>query len=454
MLKSNPGITDCSPEVVMEAMEKLAVIPAAKSVSRAELMKMSQGSDESIRTFAAKVQGKAQTCGFVTKFKCTCEKESSVNYTQEIIKDVLLSGIADVEIQTTVFDVEGIEEKSVNEIVALIERKEKARKAYHHTAVSALSSFKRSQNPASKTASHRKQPPKPSPRTPCPKCKRPYRKHNGRNVKPFDVCIECFRGKRGSIPSASNNMLANASDSDESTAALLQDKPVSSVNVVQNSECNVSRFVRAHCERLCSMSVRDHPRINLCVRHLGGTRRAPVVGIADTGAQSNVWGMSEFLSAGFKMSDLKPCSLKITAANKQRLPVAGGFMCCIEGDRKNGEAVSCIAMVYVSEWVSGLFVSFDTLIKLGVVSKSFPEVGVHSMSDGPPESPCPVLALGAVNSSELVREINSGCLDNPCDCPQRSAVPSRPDSLPFQAKPENVEKMGRWLLNYFKASTF
>ena len=243
LLKSNPNITDCSPNDVMEAMEKLAVIPSAKSVTRAELTKMCQGNDEPIRTFAAKVQGKAQTCGFTTKFTCTCNKESSVNYTQEIIKDVLLAGIADADIQTTVFDVEGIEEKTVNEIVALIERKEKARKAYHQSGVSAISSFKRSQNAA---PNQRKQPPKSSPKVPCPKCKRSYRRHNGRNFKPFEICIECFRnhGKRVSTPSVSNNALVNEGDSDESTAALLQDKTVS-VNVVNKSESDVSSFIRS-----------------------------------------------------------------------------------------------------------------------------------------------------------------------------------------------------------------
>ena len=89
----------------MRALEKLAVIPAAKGITRAELMRMSQGNDEPIRTFAVKVQGKAQICGFQMESKCPCNL--TIAYTQ-VVKDVILAGIADNEIRMGVLDVEDI----------------------------------------------------------------------------------------------------------------------------------------------------------------------------------------------------------------------------------------------------------------------------------------------------------------------------------------------------------
>ena len=67
LIQSNAEITDCSPEVVMQAMERLAVIQSSRGATREELRNMTQGNDESIRTFAARVKGKAQTCGFQMK---------------------------------------------------------------------------------------------------------------------------------------------------------------------------------------------------------------------------------------------------------------------------------------------------------------------------------------------------------------------------------------------------
>ena len=71
LIQSNPDITNSSPEVVMQAMEKLAVIRTSRGATREELRNMKQGNDESIRTFAARVKGKAQVCGF--QMKSTCE---------------------------------------------------------------------------------------------------------------------------------------------------------------------------------------------------------------------------------------------------------------------------------------------------------------------------------------------------------------------------------------------
>ena len=41
-----------------------------------------------------------------------------------------------------------------------------------------------------------------------------------------------------------------------------------------------------------------------------------------------------------------------------------------------------------------------------------------------------------------------------CTCPQRSAVPDKPNILPYKPVTENIPKMRAWLLNRYGSSTF
>ena len=52
-----------------------------------------------------------------------------MNYTSEVIKDILLSGIYDQEVRCEVLGDSSVEAKSVNELVRFIEAKEAARDA-------------------------------------------------------------------------------------------------------------------------------------------------------------------------------------------------------------------------------------------------------------------------------------------------------------------------------------
>ena len=102
---------------VLSLMHSFAVIRVAKGALRAELMKMVQGKDETVRTFVARVQGKARTCEFIEDGKCKCGETVSINYTQRVIVDVLLAGLSDEEVQTSVLEIEEIDNKPLNEII-------------------------------------------------------------------------------------------------------------------------------------------------------------------------------------------------------------------------------------------------------------------------------------------------------------------------------------------------
>ena len=66
----------------------------------------------------------------------------------------------------------------------------------------------------------------------------------------------------------------------------------------------------------------DHPRASFSLSRADRKqcRQAdpPVAvdGIAHTGAQSNLWGLHDFLEAGYSLNDLRPVYLNIRAANR------------------------------------------------------------------------------------------------------------------------------------------
>ena len=210
LLKTDPGITSRPLQDVLEEMKSLAVIPVAKGIVRAELMQLHQANDESFRAFAAKVRGKAETCGYSLKVTCPCKcnKEFLVDYTVEAIRDVLLAGIGCSDIKQEVLSTDGIHEKTINEIVAFVETREMARNAMSRRTVVAVSNSNMSDNSAAASLSTFKRqktayskPTLQSSRNdqtvPCPECGKafsPYRRlRNGWNKKPFKECLSCWR---------------------------------------------------------------------------------------------------------------------------------------------------------------------------------------------------------------------------------------------------------------------
>ena len=153
LLQSDQYLTTRSTASVLKCMRVLAVIPVARGVVRADLMQMRQSSDESFRLFAARVRGKAQTCDFITTTKCTCQQIVTANYTEEAIRDVLLAGISSEEIRREALSTEGLQQKSVNDIIGFVEGREMAGRAISSAgsvspSLLSLSTFKRNSSNA------------------------------------------------------------------------------------------------------------------------------------------------------------------------------------------------------------------------------------------------------------------------------------------------------------------
>ena len=110
------------------------------------------------------------------------------------------------------------------------------------------------------------------------------------------------------------------------------------------------------------------------------TKVVKVVTVADTGAQSDLWSLDEFLNAGYKISDLSPVSRSLNAANKSPIRIDGAFIASFSGLSPNGDRITCPSMVYVSRDVSTMYLSYDTMVDLGIVSHNFPQIGMYSAS--------------------------------------------------------------------------
>ncbi len=127
LLKSDPDIVSKPTLDVMAVVKELAVVAVATGVTHAELVQLKQKRDESFRSFAARVHGKVETCQYKTK--CTCTPPQSVDFTDIIIRGVLLAGIAHMDIRWDVLSTMDILDRPVNEVISLVKSKEMARGA-------------------------------------------------------------------------------------------------------------------------------------------------------------------------------------------------------------------------------------------------------------------------------------------------------------------------------------
>ena len=493
LLKTDPTITGKGVEDVMKAMKTLAVIPIATGLMRSELMEMKQLRDEVFRKFAARVRGKAETCEYETSVACTaCTEINVINFTDVILRDVLLAGIYDSDIRREMYGLDKVLEKTVNEVIAEVEKREMAREANSAGGSnSGISSMKQHQRRAQAAAT--------SPGTPslqntsphskisdaernkhadCPHCKKSFPLYrNGRfgwNAKPFKMCQSCFRRRK----SGGDSSVSAVSDDMDSASLGVIVAQVSSIGQAINEttpgvptwsrgrrKCwhrnytkPVVNTVSAPCIKMKhhifsagewrQSRFMDHPKIkvHMSVNHTDyasfshplPTLPEPVIDIEaklDSCAQSCLWSLKDCLAAGFKEEALIPVSIGLSAANKSSIKISGAILARISTEYF-GQTRSCATMVYVSPSCEGLYLSLEAMVDLNLINRNSPLAGAASVAATTVE-PHPTMSS-----------------DEPCSCPERQAPPTRPDKLPFPATPENNERMENWLRERFVSSTF
>ena len=131
LLKEDPNIIDAGETGLLEAMKQMAVIKVATSIRRTKLLSLKQDHGQPIREFYANVKAQAATCNFTVKCGQTCcAAAPAVDYTPLVVKDILVSGLADSEIRKDVLEWSELDVKSAKDLVGFVEGKETAKKAW------------------------------------------------------------------------------------------------------------------------------------------------------------------------------------------------------------------------------------------------------------------------------------------------------------------------------------
>ena len=119
LLKSYPGIIIKPTDELMAATKAMAVIAVATGVNLAELVLQRQERDEPFRSFTARVRCKPETCAY--SVQCACPVPTDVDFTEIIVRDVLIAGIADMDIRREILVTDKILERTVNDVITLVE---------------------------------------------------------------------------------------------------------------------------------------------------------------------------------------------------------------------------------------------------------------------------------------------------------------------------------------------
>ena len=120
--RANPAIATQTEAEVLVAIKRHAVVSVAASVLRTELLSMKQDHGETVLAFSSRALGKARNC----KLTVRCPHNSDVDYSEEMVKQVVLAGMFDDDIKRKVLSTVDIDAKSLNDTIAIIETEEMA----------------------------------------------------------------------------------------------------------------------------------------------------------------------------------------------------------------------------------------------------------------------------------------------------------------------------------------
>ena len=269
------------------------------------------------------------------------------------------------------------------------------------------------------------------------------------------MCTECYRNRKKFQQDVPENKISNATLLGQITSISHHSSTCYNDEQVQLHACNIAPIRVSHHiftkGEWKKARFTGHPTVNITMSvdhaHYNSFGVKPpdatdmiVNCIADTGAQSNLWSLKQCKEMGFTDADLIPVTSTLSAANKSRIKINGAILLNMSGIASDGSEIMCTAMVYVSASVSGFYLSYDTMVDLGIIASSFPTVG-DAFLDGHLNAGIDMTQFAATATSR-------------CSCPVRKPIPPRPSHLPFECALKKIDSMRDWLLDQFSASTF
>ena len=493
IIREQPNIVSGEEAALLAAMKRIAVIKVATCVRRTNLLQSKQASGETIREFYANIKAVASICNY--RVKCPhdcCATKPLVNYTSDVVKDVLVAGIADPDLRKEVLSWSELDTKEVKAVVSFVETKEVALNAWTGTSgTAALSSYKKSAKPASATDTvDQSLKSKLALRGKCEQCNEEislFKKYQSGKVnkKAFKMCIKCHKAENALLKSTvtsmshapsqplpppntasvdsffvgginSSNVMGSAFNSN--CQPLIEDVPAAPALQKSMENClSANTITLEHHiftdEGWQHVSAPSHPTLRLrMTTHSDDYKRfganQPKIQpkfvdvITDSGAQSALWGRRRFLRSGFCMKDLIPVRHTMKAANTAPIKIDGAILLRLSGSDDEGSVHEAAVMVYISPDTDSFFLSKESMIQLGIISSDFPKVGAMLSSET------------SVVASNADQAASTESTYAECGCLKRQAPPEMPTSLPFPCTIENVEPMKEWLLRYYASSAF
>ena len=491
LIREQPDIVTRGETELLAAMKRLAVIKIATSIRRTNLLAMKQKHGESFREFYANVKAAAVTCEFRVKCRHECCKDNcAIDYTSNVVKDVLVAGIADAEIRKDILAWTELDSKDDKAVVAFVESKEIAQAAWsddHISGTAGVSTYRKGSKPESDCKTEQSMKQKLALKGKCKKCSRDislYKKYQSgkMNNTAFTLCRRChlegnsqttshkvaeattsavesffIGGIAGNTPYPVNEPASigpvSAEKLGESSAQRNGHKADSLVNAV-TLEHHI--FTKEGWKQASALS---HPRIRLRMttceedyRNFGiafpKIQAKHIDVVVDSGAQSCLWSRQSFLRCGFSQEDLIPVLHRMKAANTAPITVDGAIIVRLSGTTKHGDHVEAAVMTYISPDTDNFYLSRESMIQLGIIDRDFPQLG--AAQDSHTHNPGPL----ANNPGVLAEVAETSTIYADCGCLKREMPPEKHAKLPFECTVENVDKMKTWLLTQYASSTF
>lgn len=460
LTRSFSNLTSYDEPTLLGHIKSLAVRQENVMVARLRLQQMRQDRDEPARTFSARLKGQASVC----QYNISCECGAQPSYSDQMIRDTLIIGLADDDIRLDVLG-QANQDMSLDETIRFIEAKESGKRSAGRInpnttavpmAIDAASSTYRQMERRRLQG-------------------RPQDRRTNIQTQP---CSHC--GKAGHSSGRQQRMHHCPAFNHTCTSCDLQHhfesvcrKPKQKPRINQNDSATAVFETLCHIEtdneQLAGTVTLDHhvfdslsemwekrasaPQPTILVeiqalpsdaRDLGiehticnSTRTTTVPAVADTGCQSCLAGTSFLRQLGLNASQLIPTSMKMRAANQNAIRIVGALILRITGPTQSKQSKTTRQIVYFSHSTDKFFLSMEACRALGIIPRTFPSIE-SAMIDS------------SVLGSDTANNFDEDC----CNCPPRQTPPPLPTSLPFPATEKNREKLERWLLDYYKSSTF
>ena len=459
--KANPTITTKSETEVLAAIKRHAVVSVAASVLRTELFYMKQDHGETVLAFSSRALGKARNC----KLTVRCPHNTDVDYSEDMVKQVVLAGMSDDEIKRKVLSTPGIDDMSLNDTIAIIEMEEMASRSMSDHPTTVLNQASSTSYKKRISSSDRRLQTKGK----CASCSTEFLIHRiKKQAGKEDIlltdkfCKSCWQ-KRCEARRGNSKRSSSTPDNNEAGgSAKSEDFPyLCSVNAY-GGQCSSSDEITSYCaanhmavpmphhifdgtKGWMQTPVEPHPTITLTAfttesdyNHLRlpcpTTKPTKVTVVTDSGCQSSLIGLKVMYKLGLKKSCLVPVKGKMSAINGEGINILGAVFLRLEGtDTSTGQSVQTAVMAHATESTDRFYISRQAMRELGIIPHDFPKI--HA----PP--------INAASS-------NTELAIAPCGCPKHQLPPKRPGSLPYEPVEKNVDAMKLWLLDFFSSSTF